>query len=75
MVTYKAILKIGEKLRGGSKKTVSTDELYKILREETGAHREKTLRHYLEILHGGDFITWVEQNVWEIGRNGDKDEK
>uniref|UniRef100_A0A6M3X6E0 Uncharacterized protein n=1 Tax=viral metagenome TaxID=1070528 RepID=A0A6M3X6E0_9ZZZZ len=77
MVNYKKIQELGEKLRSSNKEEISVDALFQLLRIETGSHRDKTLRHYTEILVSEGFIrvdSWhaiyMGIGVVDIIRNG-----
>jgi len=68
MATYKEILEAGEKLRNSDIKTISTAGLYKYMRNITGSHIDKTIKHYLILLKNANYIKHNGGETWDIIR-------
>jgi len=69
MTKYDVILQIGKKLQASDITTMSTTNLFQVLRRTTNVQSNKTLRHYAKILKEEGFIRFNNQGVWEIIRS------
>lgn len=62
---YKHIMEIGEELQKKNIKSITTDDLYKILRILTNSIHDKTIKVYIKLLKKAGFIQFKKYN-WII---------
>lgn len=70
-MNYNVLKQIGGRLRRSDVDSITTSELYSILRKATGIMNNDKLRYYAKMLRDDGYIKFNSDGVWEIIKRDD----